>query len=116
MRKLNKYLKYEKLLESENKRELIKEIKQDILNSITNISIDELEIKSHTLYLICVLKAHGEKVEDIFEYAAHINKECPKELSKFYEKNAITEEANDNIYIKICQKYIKLIGERIIKH
>lgn len=116
MEKLAKYLKYEKILELEDKNSLIKQIKQDILNSITDISINELEVKSYTLYLFCVLKAHGEKVEDIFEYGAYINKEISKDFSKFYEETNTIEKANDSIYMSICQKYIKLIGERIIKH
>lgn len=116
MSRLNEYQKYEKMLELEDKKDIIKAIKQDILNSMTKISINELETVSYTIYIFCVLKAYGQKSEDIFEYGVYINQDSQKELFKFCKESNELEESDGKVYTDICQKYIKLISERIIKH
>ena len=53
IKRLDKYMKYEKMLNFKDKYIIINSLKQDILKYFFDISMDDLEILSNTLYLFC---------------------------------------------------------------
>ena len=102
------------MLALEDKNEIIKSIKQDILSYVSDISINELENISYTMYVFCVLKAYEIEQKDIFDYIEYINnKRSPKACLNIYDKG---EELKKNFYSNIYEKYINVVKERIIKY
>ena len=114
IKRLDKYMKYEKMLNFKDKYIIINSLKQDILKYFFDISMDDLEILSNTLYLFCCLRANDISIDEILEYATFTNQNYSE---KTISTNCISieEEQYTNFYTCICKKYINIIKERITK-
>lgn len=99
--------KYEKILNRKDKQIIITQIKSDILDAHSDISIFELEMLSNNIYDFCCLTIHQISDTDINRYFSYKNRLYSKKISDNQLKKMIP--TNFAELKKLSEKYIKLL-------
>lgn len=107
--KLNKE-EIEKMLDAEQSREVIVNIKSDLLNRYYNISPIELDILSRNIYDYCCLMANDVPEQEIVSYITKKNSKYYDQLSE-KARNSMTVEFNVKYFKHLILKYTKILKE-----
>lgn len=106
--------KYENLLETPFKNEIILEIRKEVREKFNNIGVNELMHFSTNVYIYATLLAHKIKEQEIVNQLVYLNNIYFQDMNK--DDSAETDEAinYDIEYLQyLVKKYKKIIEERI---
>lgn len=98
----------EKLLNTNQKKIIVPNIKKDLLDHYHNISLIELEILSQNIYDYCCLITNNISVQEIIWYITEKNTQYYDQLTE-KDKSSMLIEFNIKLYKQLINKYIKTL-------
>lgn len=101
--------KYKNYTDRKDKKEILRQIKSDILDNDSHISIIELEILSNDLYDFCCLMINNIPTDEIKRYISYKNKNyydlsTDTYIEKFFSSNKI-----ETSITMLIDKYINIL-------
>ena len=106
--------KYRNIIEQEYKNEIIELIKNDVKKNFTNILDEELNHFCNNVYIFSVLRANNVKEEEILKQIMYRNNLFQYEMAqKGKEIKPNNPKVAEDYYIKLINKYEKIIEERM---
>lgn len=99
--------KYKKILNRKDKSIVITQIKSDLLNAHSDISIIELDILANNIYDFCCLTIHQITDSEIQEYFSYKNRLYYNRLSDNQLNHILPTNLKEIRFLS--QKYIKLL-------
>lgn len=114
LKKTNKFNTKEQLkeyLEREDKQDIIRQIKADLLETNKVASLVGLDIISNNIYCYCCLKVHQVSEEQITDFIIYKNNNYCDIISDDEKKKATKELQLENL-TEITEKYVKILGNK----
>lgn len=108
-----KYI-YKKFFSKRQRKEIIYQIKLDLVKRNIDISSIELEVLSNNIYDFCCLMVHKISPDEIIKYITYKNNYYCNKLS-YKDKNIILDNQMLKNFTELKNKYIKILKEKQIK-
>ena len=106
--------KYENLLETPFKNEIILEIRKEVREKFNNIGVNELKHFSTNVYIYATLLAHKVEEQEIVNQLVYLNNIYFQDINKNDSTEAGESINYDIEYLQyLVKKYKKIIEERI---